>query len=79
MFPILVGIGSALLFGIFAFGTYGLEGIKEYTWIGMVFWALIASALLVFAINRKVPCLFCHLSRRLRAVRGLCGDPAPCR
>jgi hypothetical protein len=45
----------------------------------MVFWALIASAILVFAINSKVPRLFCHLSRRLNVLGGLCADPATCR
>jgi hypothetical protein len=78
MLPILVGFGSAMLFGIFAYGTYGLEGMTEYAWVGMVFWALIASALLVFAINRKVPCLFCRLSERVRALGCLCRDPAHC-
>jgi hypothetical protein len=79
MFPILVGFGSALLFGIFVYATYGINGITNYTWTGMMFWALIASGLLVFAINRKVPCLFCRLSERVRAFDCLCRDPAPCR
>jgi len=78
MLPILVGFGAALLFGLSAYGAYGLEGVTEYAWVGMVFWALIASALLVFAINRKVPCLFCRLSERVRALGPLCRNPAPC-
>lgn len=78
MFPMLVGFGSALLFGIFAFGTYGLDGVTDYAWIGMVLWALIAGAVLVFAINRKLPCLICRLSGRVRALARLCGTGAPC-
>ncbi len=78
MFPIIVGFGSALLFGIFAYGTYGLEGVTDYAWIGMVFSALIAAALLVYAINRKVPCLLCRLSGRVRALESLCASASPC-
>ena len=79
MLPIVVGFGSALLFGVFAYGTYGLEGVTEYAWIGMMVWALVAAALLVFAVNRKVPCLLCRLSERVRVFDGLCKDLTPCR
>ena len=79
MFPLLVGFGSALLFAIFAFATYGLDGVMEYAWIGMVFWALIASGLLVFVVNLKMPCLLCRLSERVRRFHKLCREPSTCR
>ncbi|MEA3276904.1 MAG: hypothetical protein U9Q81_16785 [Pseudomonadota bacterium] len=77
MFPILVGFGSALLFGLFAYGTYGLDGMTEYAWVGMVFWGLIVSASLVFIVNRKIPCGVCRLKERVRALRYLCRALAP--
>lgn len=79
MFPLLVGFGSALLFGIFAYGTYGLDGAMDFAWTGMVFWALISSGLLVFVVNLKMPCLLCRLSERTRCLRKLCREPATCR
>lgn len=79
MFPIFVGFGSALLFGIFAFGTYGLDGATEHAWIGMVLGALVAGSLLVYAVDKKLLCLFCRLRERVRAFDGLCRDSALCR
>jgi len=78
MFPILVGFGSALLFGLFAFGLYGLEGVTDYGWVAMVFWALIVSSLLVFLINRGLPCWVCRLKGYVRPIQRLCGDTVPC-
>ncbi|MCG6861288.1 MAG: hypothetical protein LJE70_08435 [Chromatiaceae bacterium] len=74
MFPLLIGFGSALLFGLFAFGTYGREGITGDTWIIMVFVALIISGLLVFLANRTLPCWVCRLTQRMRSSQGWCGD-----
>ena len=73
MFPILVGFGSALLFGLFAFGIYGPEGVTTYAWIGVVFWALIVSGLLVFFVNRGLPCWICRLTARVRSNERWCG------
>jgi len=78
MFPILVGFGSALLFGLFAYGLYGPEGVTGYAWVAMVFWALIVSGLMVFLINRRPPCWLCRLKEKLRAVEYLCRDTASC-
>lgn len=78
MFPILLGFGSAVLFGLFAYGLYGLDGVTGYAWIAMVFWALIVSGLMVFLINRRPPCWVCRMKERLRAVRYLCRDTASC-
>jgi len=53
MFPILIGFGSALLFGLFAYGTYGAAGLIQHSWVGMVFLALVGNGLLVFLLNRE--------------------------
>ena len=73
MFPILVGFGSALLFGLFAFGTYGPEGVAGYAWISMVFFALVFSGLLVFLVNRGLPCWLCRLTDRIHDSERWCG------
>ena len=66
MVPILVAFGSALVFGLFAFGTYGTEGMAGYAWIRMVLAALVVSGLLVVLVNRRLPCWVCQLSQRPR-------------
>jgi hypothetical protein len=78
MFPILVGFGSALLFGLFAYGLYGPEGVTAYAWVGMVFWALIVSGLLVFLVNRRLPCWVCRMKARWRTFARWCADAPPC-
>jgi len=81
MFPMLVGFGSALLFGLFAFGTYGPEGVTGYAWISMVISALIVIGLLVFFVNRRVPCWLCRLMERIGSSGRWCasgGSAKPC-
>ena len=78
MFPILLGFGSALLFGVFAYGLYGLEGITGYAWVAMVFWALIVSGLLVFLINRRLPCWVCRLKGKVEPIGRWCAGSAAC-
>jgi hypothetical protein len=72
MFPILIGFGSALLFGIFAYGTYGVDGVTQYGWVSMVFWGLVGSSLLVFVINRKAVCWLCRLGEQFQPLERFC-------
>jgi hypothetical protein len=79
MFPILVGFGSALLFALLAYVTYGLDGLTGYAWVGLVFWALVGSGLLVFLINRGVPCKLCgRLKARMHPLARYCTGAASC-
>jgi hypothetical protein len=69
MFPMLIGFGSALLFGLFAYGTYGAAGLIQHSWVGIVFLALMGNGLLVFLLNREASQAFRqreHLSRYSR-------------
>jgi hypothetical protein len=54
MFPMLIGFGSALLFGLFAYGTYGAAGLIQHSWVAIILIALMGNALLVFLLNREV-------------------------
>lgn len=66
MFAILLGLGAAMLFGLFAHGVYGTTGIMAHEWIDIVFWALIGSGAAVSLINTASACLPCQLARTLR-------------
>ena len=78
MYPILIGLGSAVLFGSFAYATYGLQGMTHFDWIGMVLGALIAASLLVYAVNQKIACFLCRHRKRIRMFERLCKTYAPC-
>ncbi len=78
MFPLFVGVGSALLFGLFAYGTYGLAVVTEHAWVGMVFSVLLGSGLLVFGINRKTPCWICRRKKPVLIFERLCRTAASC-
>lgn len=79
MFPILVGLVSALSFALLTHLTYGAEGLTGYFWAQAVFWALIASGLLVYAANRRLACQVCRLGERLSSFARLCRGLAHCR
>lgn len=79
MFPILVGLVSALSFALLTHLTYGPEGLTDYFWAQAVFWALIASGVLVYAVNRRVVCKVCRLWERLPSVGPFCRGLAYCR
>ena len=79
MFPILLGLVSASSFALLAYLTYGPEGLTDYFWIHAVLWALIASGVLVYAVNRRLSCRVRRLGERLPLFARLCGGLAYCR
>lgn len=72
MFPIIAGVGSAILFGLFSLATYGADAFSAYPWVVMVFWALVGSGLLVYVVNRGPSCRICRLKARLRPLARVC-------
>ena len=66
MLAILLGLGAAMLIGLFAHGVYGTTGIMAHEWIDIVFLALVVSGAAVALINAVSACLPCQLSRTLR-------------
>ena len=47
MLYILTGVVSATLFGIFAVGVYGPDGLLDNVWVEYVFWWLIGSGVIL--------------------------------
>lgn len=79
MFPILLGLVSASSFALLAYLTYGFAGLTDYFWIQAVLWALIASGVVVYAVNRRLSCQVCRLGERLPPLARLCEGLASCR
>jgi hypothetical protein len=75
--PILIGFVSALLFGLFSYATYGVEGLAQSHWVGMVFWGLVGGSLLVFVINRRAACWVCRLREHFQALERPCRRFSP--
>jgi len=78
MLPILVGLVSALSFALLTYLTYGPAGLTDYFWVGTVFWALIASGVFVYAVNRGLSCRLCRLAERSPPLARLCRGLASC-
>lgn len=57
MFPILFGLIFAMVFGLAAFFTYGVEGLIHYAWIDYVFWSLILGGVVVSLFEASCRCL----------------------
>ena len=80
MLPVLIGLVSAMAFGILSHSIYGTSGIMNHAWIDTVFWALIGTGVAVSAMNMIGECLPCRVSRLLRvrkAADALC-KKTPC-
>ena len=80
MFPVLIGLSAATLFGLLAHGIYGTSGVIQHEWIDIVFWSLIGAGAGVSLINTIGACLPCRFSKVVRAARlesRLCGA-TPC-
>jgi len=69
MLPVLLGLFSAMVFGIVSHGIYGTDDIMAHAWIDMVFWGLIGAGALVSFSDMLWECLPCRLSRLVHAER----------
>ncbi|MCG7949455.1 MAG: hypothetical protein N0C84_24250 [Candidatus Thiodiazotropha taylori] len=80
MLPIFVGLIMAMLFGLFSFMVYGLEGLVHYAWIDTVFWSLIGTGVLVSLVNELGRCLACRLKSwvKIPHIESFCSE-ADCR
>lgn len=78
MIALILGFGSAVLFVALSIWVYGLHALAE-GWVALVFWGLIGSALVVFAIARPKPAWLCRLYERAQITEDLCDTPEPCR
>jgi hypothetical protein len=67
MFPLLLSLIAAMVFGIVSHGVYGAEGITDHAWMDMVFWGLIGAGVLVSLANVFWECLPCRFSRFVHA------------
>ncbi|MCG7920840.1 MAG: hypothetical protein N0C81_05870 [Candidatus Thiodiazotropha lotti] len=80
MLPIFVGLIMAMLFGLFSFMVYGLEGLIHYAWIDIVFWSLIVTGMMISLINELGRCLACRLKSwvKIPRIESFCSE-ADCR
>ncbi len=78
MIPLILGFGSAALFLALSVWVYGLNVLAENAWVALVFWGLIGSGLVVFAISRPKPAWLCRLHERIHLADDLC-DTASCK
>ena len=76
MLYILMGVVSATLFGVFAVGVYGAEGLLDNPWVEYVFWWLIGSGI-VLALVENTFKLRCAPCRRFTATQAPCNG-VPC-
>ena len=76
MLYILTGVVSATLFGIFAVGIYGPDGLLDNVWVEYVFWWLIGSGVILALLENSFKP---HRSprKRIRDVQVPC-DGVPC-
>ena len=70
MLPVLIGLFSAMAFGMLSHAVYGTADAITQPWIDIMFWILIGTGVSVSAINIAVSCLPCRVSRAIGA-RGL--------
>lgn len=66
MFPILIGLIAATLFGIAASMFLGPSALLTNAWVDVVFWTLIASGAAVSAINLSWGCIPCHFAQWMK-------------
>jgi hypothetical protein len=80
MFPILIGLIAAALFGVAATVTLGPEALMTHAWVDIIFWTFISTGAAVSAVNISWECIPCRLARsakRLDLTDRLCAK-APC-
>ena len=76
MVYILMGLVSAMLFGLSAVAVYGAEGLLQNAWVDYVFWWLIAASAGLALLDNTVG-LRCSICRRVPVLPLLCNE-APC-
>ncbi len=67
MLATLVGLVAALIFSFATYAVYGLEGVMTRQWIDQVFWAIIASGILLGIVNAVWRCLPCEIGKKLHS------------
>jgi hypothetical protein len=73
MLPIFLGLILAMLFGLFSFMVYGLEGLTHSAWIDMVFWSLIGTGIMISLINELGQCIACRIQTYIKPrIASLC-------
>jgi hypothetical protein len=76
MLPIFLGLILAMLFGLFSFMVYGLEGLTHSAWIDTVFWSLIGTGIMISLINELGQCIACRIQSyiKLPGIESLCRE-----
>ena len=54
MIYMLIGILSAMFFGLVSFTTYGYEALLNYPWIDYIVWWLIGTGVVLAALDNTV-------------------------
>ncbi len=67
MLATLIGLVAAMLFSFVTYMIYGLDGVMTQQWIDQVFWALIATGVVVGVVNSIWRCLACEISKHLHS------------
>ncbi len=76
MLYILMGVVSATLFGIFAVGVYGPDGLLDNPWVEYVFWWLIGTGAALALVENAFK-LRCGSCRQVPPTRAPCNG-LPC-
>jgi hypothetical protein len=79
MLATLIGLVAAMIFSFAAYMIYGLEGVMTQQWVDVVFWAIIATGVILGIVNAVWRCLACEISKQLHSKTLIDWTCASCR